>query len=196
MIRKQTWILLAIFVVMAGAAFYLQRHPIKNNANVTPSPTSQASLIKDWLPGDITRITFKDNQGLSVQLAQTEQGDWVLQPDGHAVDAGKVEEIRTEITSTRVITNLDPGYDLAAVGLKSPTGILTITNAKGKLVEIHIGQMTPTNNGYYVQIDQDAPSVVSSDAIESILNLISREQLLDLTPTPEASLNPESTSTP
>ncbi|MBE0696921.1 MAG: DUF4340 domain-containing protein [Anaerolineaceae bacterium] len=195
MIRKQTWILLGIFVILAGVAFYLQKNPLKSSSALTPSPVPPVSILKDWKSADITRIDYLDNQGLSVQIEQIAQGSWVLQPEGRPVVLGKIEELRTQILDVRVITTLDPGYDLATVGLSSPSGTITITNAKGDKAAIRIGKITPIATCYYLQINQEQPVVVSNYAIESILDLLKKEQLLDLTPTPEITPSLEVTAT-
>lgn len=196
MIRKQTWILLFIFAVLAGAAFYLQKNPLDIAANATPSPTAQASLVEGWAPADITRLEYQNTQGTTTLLEKRGTSGWVYQPEGQIIDGGKVEELTTEITSARVITSLDSGFDLAAVGLTKSTNSLKLTNANGKIVEIHIGNMTPTKNGYYIQVNQEAPVVVSVGAIQAILDLMTRENLLNLTPTPESSPLPIETKEP
>jgi hypothetical protein len=183
MIRKQTWILLGIFVVLAGAAFYLQKNPIKHDANITPSPTSQAFLLNGWQSADINHIDYKDALGVAIQLEKNSDG-WLLQPDGNSVSTGKVEELLTQITTAQIMASLNPGYDLGAVGLTASSGILTLANIQGVQIEIRIGTKTPTQTGYYVQVDRGAASVVSAGAISSIINLLTKEQLLGLTPTP------------
>jgi len=196
MIRKQTWILLLIFAVLAGGAYYLQQHPIENSAAITPSPTAQPLMIKDWQSSDITMIAFQDNLGMSLSLGKSGEGKWTLQPGEETVEAGKVNELLAEIFSAKVITSLDTGYDLAVVGLATPSKKLSLTHSSGKQMEIKIGQATPTNNGYYVQVAQDAPVVISKGAIDSIVGLLTRESLLDLTPTPAATTTSVPTETP
>jgi hypothetical protein len=196
MVRKQTWILLGIFIVMAGVAFYLQKNPLKSSVALTPSPTPSVSILKDWQSADITSIDYLDNQGSSIQMVQIAQGSWVLQPEAKPVGLGKVEELRTQLLDTQVITTLDPGYDLASVGLSSPSGTITLTNTKGEKAVIRIGKITPIATGYYVQVNQEQPVVVSNYAIEGVLNLLKIEQLLDLTPTPELTPSLENTAAP
>lgn len=195
MIRKQTWILLVIFLILAGGAFYLQKNPIKSLANVTPSPTPQASVLKGWLASDIMQIEYKNDNNETLQLEQDAQGYWVLQPNGLTVDLGKVEEIRTQIVDLQVITNLDPGYDLSGTGLDAPTGVLTITNKDGKKAEIRIGAKTPTGTSYYLKVDDEAPTVCNSGAVNTLVGLLSLQNL-NPTPTPAMTPSPEVTETP
>lgn len=196
MVRKQTWVLLGVFVILIGVAFYLQKNPLKTSAELTPSPTPPISFLPDWTTGDIIRINYQDSQGILIQLEQATNGGWMLQPDGKPVDLGKIEQIRTQILDTQVITTLDSGFDLASIGMSSPAGKITLTNLKGENVEIQIGSKTPIGTGYYVLVDQNRPMVVSSYAVETLLELLKVEALLDLTPTPELTPSLESTTAP
>jgi hypothetical protein len=196
MIRKQTWILLGVFALLAGAAFYLQKNPIKSAASQTPSPTAPVSILKDWVSGDIVRINYQNSQGEAIQLQQVAKDNWMLQPEGKAIALGKIEEIRTQILDTQIITTLNAGYDLASIGVSTPGETITLTSAKGDKATIQIGNKTPIATGYYLQINQNPPVVVNNYSIESILDLLKMANLLDLTPTPEITPSLDVTATP
>lgn len=196
MIRKQTWILLAIFAVLVALAIYLQRNPVASPVDLTPSPTSQSVMLSGWVSSEIVWIEYKDNLGSSIQLEETQSQNWQMQPDGVPIDLGKVEEIRTQILDASVLAILDPGFNLDTVGLVNPTGMLTISNAQGKQTTIKIGDLTPTESGYYVIVDSEAPKVVSRYAIEAFLELLQKNSLLSYTPTPEITSTIEETPEP
>jgi hypothetical protein len=196
MIRKKTWILLGIFVILVGAAIYLQKNPIKPNTALTPNPTAPAALLNGWTSADIQRIEYQDNLGSLITLAQVAQENWVLQPDNKPVGLGKIEQIRTQILDTQVVTALDPGYDLASIGINAPSQTLTLTSTKGTTATIRVGSKTAIGTGYYVQVNQEQPVVVNSYAVEGLLDALKKETLLDLTPTPQLTASPEVTATP
>lgn len=183
MIRKQTWILLAVFIVVLAATIVLEKNPdlLKSSQTSTPSPTSQAMMVEGWQSSDITQIEILDSQGSRLKILQTDEGQWVIDsPDGDAADAGIVEEIRAQITAARTTAFLDPGYDLNSVGLSIPSNTLTIRNAQGRESVIRIGELTPTGAGYYVKVDNAAPAVISKYSIDDILSRLQRDVLVHL----------------
>jgi hypothetical protein len=185
MVRKQTWILLAVFVVLLGATFYLQKNPLPKAAGTTtPSATSAAPILQGWNANDIVWMELKDAQGATILMAQDSEGSWALGQDGkQKVEAGLAEEITAQIASMRPVTTLATGFDLEPVGLKTPARILTIRNKQGKQTEIHIGNVTPTGSGYYVQVDQQAPVVVEKTTVDGTLDLF-QNALPTATPEP------------
>ncbi len=183
MIRKQTWILLAVFIVVLAATIVLEKNPelIQPAQTPTPGPTAQAMMVDGWQSSDITQIEILDSQGSRLKILQNEEGKWLIDsPDGDVADAGIVEEIRTQITAARITAFLDPGYDLNAIGLSIPSNTLTIQDAQGRETIIYIGQLTPTETGYYVKVDNAAPAVVSKYAIDDILRNLQRDVLIQL----------------
>lgn len=191
MIRKQTWILLITFAVLTGFAFYLQKNPLSLQVDVTPSPTTQSSMINDWSIDNLIGISYQDDERDAFILEKDDSNNWIYQPDGQMVGVEKISQLLAEITNAKAISNLDSGYDLTALGLHSPTKIITLIDKNEALLKIQVGQMTPTMNGYYVQVGLNAPIVVSRGAIELILDLLKKETLLDFTPTPIAPTNVE-----
>ncbi len=183
MIRKQTWILLGVFIIALVATIILEKNPelVKSSQAPTSSPTSPGMMLEGWQSNDITWIEILDGQGNRLRILQTTEGKWVIDSEsGDSVDAGVVEEIRSQIAATRTTAYLDPGYDLEAIGLNHPAYTLTVRNIQGRESVIQIGQMTPTQTGYYVKVDNFAPIVVSKYAIDNIVDKLQRDQLISL----------------
>ena len=178
MVRKQTWILIVVFAALLAVAFYLQKNPLPDAADATPSPTAQAHLLEGWQPSDIIQIELRSGQSGSVQVLRDEESGWMLGPEsGAPIEGGKVEAIRSEIAEMLVQAALPAGYDLEAVGLADPAHTLILTKASGEQSEIRVGGATPTASGYYVQVDQQAPVVVSKYSIDSVLDQMTVENL-------------------
>jgi hypothetical protein len=178
MIRKQTWILLAIFIILLGAAFYLRKNPLPEKSEVTPSPTAQARLLEGWQSSDIVWLSVTKGNNPAVQAAQDASGRWMLNEEQPTVvEPGKIEAVQAEIAEALIQASLPANYDLAAVGLDVPTAVISIRNAAGKEVHIQVGTSTPTGTGYYLQVDQQAPVVVSKGAVDSILDQMTMENL-------------------
>ena len=196
MIRKQTTVLIGIFAALLGLTFYLQKNPIAaSNADVTPSATALPAMLPGWTSTDITTMELKDNQaGTTTRLTADAQGNWTEVGEGKAVSLGKVEMIRSEIVNTQAMAALSGSYALDALELSQPAYVLALTNAQGKQSEIHIGKVTPTGSGYYVQVDGQAPVVASKTAVETILDGFKPEKLFDYTPTPVVTTPAETTA--
>jgi hypothetical protein len=178
MIRKQTWFLLAIFAVLLGLAFYLRENPVVGSAGATPTPTSPVILLTGWPTNDIVWIEYQGEPDGMLELSRGENGGWLLGPgEAQAAQAGVVEQISTQIANIRVVTFLDPGYHLAALGLTEPARTIRIGDAQGRTTELRIGRLTPTGSGYYVQVDGQAPAVISKYGADAIFDLLAKNEL-------------------
>ncbi len=201
MVRKQTWILLAVFAVLLAGMFYLQKNPLPSSGSTTPSPTSAAPVLQGWTSSDIVSMEFKDtHQGTTIQISQDAQGNWTLGPDKKKVDTGLAEELRTQIAEFRPIAALPTGLQLQAIGLETPSRILSIRNKQGKQSELRIGNADPTDSGYYVQMDNQPPVVIAKSTIDGTLDLfnnaIPTPTAPPVTPTAAATSKPQATATP
>jgi hypothetical protein len=196
MIRKQTWILLIIFVILAAAVFYFQKNPTTGINQPTPGPTAHLKMVEGWTTGEITRMEFQDELGNTTQLQQDAQGNWVLQPAGKPVSLGKVEELRTQILDATALSILDSNASLEPVGLSKPAVTIILSSSQSRQAVIHIGNLTPTSSGYYVKVNDQPPAVISRFAVESFLSLMKEGALLEYTPTPFFTPAVEATGTP
>jgi hypothetical protein len=156
-------------------------------------------------------MEFKDtHQGTAILISQDAQGNWTLGPDGKKkVDTGLAEELRTQIAEFRPVAALPASLQLQAIGLETPSRILTIRNKQGKQSELRIGNADPTDSGYYVQVDNQPPVVIAKTTIDGTLNLfnnaIPTPTAPPVTPTPataqpqaspKAATNPQPTAAP
>ena len=198
MIRKGTWIVLVVFIVLLGGALYLNQHPIPqvNAGASTPLPTAPPALLEGWQAADITSMDIKGDAG-DLGLVQSVDGGWKLIPDStRPVNAGQVENLRSQLATLRPDLALDTGISLADLGLVTPTNILTVQNKAGQKVVIRIGKLTPTGSGYYAQVGSNTPVVINKSAMDAVLGLLKKDQLVAVTPTPLVSPTPETTATP
>lgn len=189
MIRKQTWILVVIFVILLAVVFYLQKNPLPTTgANVTPSATSPVSLLPGFGAQEIMFVSIK-NGDTSLQLSNN-GGNWVLLPENKPVDVGKAEEIRAQLADLHISANLPASFSVETVGLSTPAQTIALKNSQGKQIEMKIGKMTPTGDGYYVQVDNNNPVVVNKGTIDTLIEQIS---LSNLAPTPTLAITPNPT---
>jgi hypothetical protein len=187
MVRKQTWILLGVFVLLLGVTFYLQKNPLPKKETLTPSPTAQPRLLPGWQGSEIVWMELKESQGSSgIQIVQDEQGNWALGTGGkEKVDTGHAEQMREQFADISTTAALPANYQLDAIGLKAPARFLAIRNKQGKQATINIGNADPTDSGYYVQVDTQSPVVVDKFTLDGLVNLFN-SALPTPTPAPES----------
>ena len=194
MIRKGTWIVLLIFVLLLGVAFYLSKNPLPTSASLTPTATEIPPLLSGWKSSDIVRIDYIGDPG-PLSLSQNPDGSWTVGPENPVpATIAQVEYVRSQLTAIRMNFVLNTTDPMEAVGLAAPTRRLILQNAQGAQVEIRIGKETPTGSGYYIQVDNQTPVVINKFSLDGVLNVLIREQLAAPTPTPE--LLPDTDLTP
>lgn len=184
MIRKQTIILLVVFAALLAVMFYLQQNPLPDPVEATPSVTPQPALLPGWNPEDIIQVSIQHGQNDALTLAKDVEGSWILEPGALSVEAGKVEQLRAQITDLLVMAELETGFDAAATGLAQPALTLAVGNTQGQVTVLKIGGKTPIGSGYYIQVGENAPVVVSTFSVDALLDLTQIEKLASVTPTP------------
>ena len=185
MIRKGTWIVLIIFLLLLGVAIYLSKNPLPSSASVTPTATEIPPLLSGWKSSDITWIEYKADPG-GLTLSQNPDGSWTIGPDNPApATIAEIEAMRTQLVSMRMNFVLNTTDPLDAVGLAMPARIIFLRNASGQQVELRIGKETPTGSGYYIQVDNQVPVVINKFALDTVLDSLARDKLVAPTPTPQ-----------
>src|SRR5512140_3399997 len=110
MVKKQTWILLALFLALAGFAIYQKYNPRTETAgsDVTPVPTE--SPVEYLFPpeqGTITSLTIKDNKGQVIGV-EYKGNAWVItQPFDAVASQATVEEAATQAAALTILNRLE-----------------------------------------------------------------------------------------
>jgi hypothetical protein len=182
MIRRSTWLLVAVFVVVLGGAVYWQQRPAASAENeATPIPAAQP--LFPVTPEELVRLQVQETSGGAVILEREAGGLWELvQPAGAETDPAQVETKLSQLTSLRIKTSLEPAADLSIFGLDSPAYRVSLRTTDGQDYGLVIGDLTPTGDGYYVQLNGNPPQVVNKISMESFLGILDEPPIL---------LNPE-----
>ncbi len=168
MIRRSTWIVFGIFLIVAIVVILLTKTPNAPLAgSQTPEPTVVPRMIQDWNLEEITRATLIRAIGGTTDLVKQSDGKWMNQGVG-IVPAGRVEELLSELLATRILAELPADYSLESLYLVNPGQTILLESSSGKKLEIRVGGITPTGNGYYVRVQDNPPVVVSRYAIEAV----------------------------
>ena len=196
MIRRSTWIVFGIFIVVALTAIFLMKSPsspLPANGISTPSVTPAPRVMEGWDESMVASLALENSDGNGQQLTRSSDGSWTNESQQGPVEVGKVEQIISELMALRVMTVMPADYSLDALELTSPTQKIIITSQEGKKVDFIIGRLTPTGNGYYVRIDNRSPIVVSNYAVDGVTQLFAEIQA---TPTSQVTLTVDATAAP
>lgn len=195
MIRRSTWILLVIFAALVGLTIYLQKNKEATQEMASTFPTPSVKTLFSAEEGLPFRIHIEASTGETVEVARNVDNVWVLKmPIEAAADQGLVEGAASQITSLRVLNEVQLGPEV--VGLDRPAYLLKISFTNGKEHEVAIGSLTPTESGYYVRVDQGQTVIVTKSGIDSLIELLKSPPYAE-TPTPSPTpVLPTETPTP
>lgn len=193
MIRRNTRIMLGVFVVLVAVALVVSR---TSSGEPELTPTAAPEPVWNLQSSDIVGITVEDLAGGQViELTRDEQDLWrMVQPQEMAVDAARVERAASWLAAPRPRAEiLDPG-DLSAFELDSPQYRIGVQTADGDQLQLTIGREAPTGGSRYALVGaQLGVKVFSSAGLDEVLQL--GPDLLP-TATPEPSATPTGTSAP
>jgi hypothetical protein len=186
MIRRSTWILLAIFIVGVGAVFYLDKYPI-SSASVTPTATLLPPLFNNVSYDNLVMIEIQNNSGSAIQLKRNPDKTWgFTNIQGKSPDQGKVQELLFTLTGLTVTEGLNGSIALESVGLTTPTNTITLQDETGTKNILRIGAATSIGSGYYVQVNQNNPEIIDKTTIDNLIGLFNLANLVMATPTSES----------
>ena len=203
MIRRSTWVVLALFAVSLLAVFLWQRSKDRETSLATPTPGATQKNYLFEFSDNIVALRLERVGDKSVEFRRDEQNQWIMNwPEGIEIDSAAAESTITQLATLPIATILEESPGLHATGLEPPVYRMLITLDSGDQVIANIGDSTPTGSGYYVLTGERRIFIVSKYSLEPILQLVDKPPLKP-TPTPGASLetpslteSPEATVTP
>jgi Domain of unknown function (DUF4340) len=195
--RRNTIILVVIFVALAGYVIYIQsRNQAGNQASTTPSPTPVT--VFDFLTDNAVKFQVSDLHKNQTVVVSRQGQDWHMeQPKDSATDPVRVGDALDSIAhldATRVLTNTT---ELSAYGLVTPTIEVRVTLSDTTQSLLHIGDATLDQSDYYALKGGDKQVyLISSATVDTLRNYLD-EPPYPPTPTltPLPTLTPSSTPT-
>jgi hypothetical protein len=183
MIRRSTWITLALFAwLLAFAIYWTAFRAPQSQVDSTPAPMPPWSISLTEITG--LKIEYFGT-GEAIELSRDPEGGWLQSlPLQGAVDGELVEQSMSWLIYPSVSREIDMNGDLTQFGLSEPRASVTIHLVDGSNRVLLIGDDTPTSNLTYTLVP-DSPTVLlmSQYNVNSILDLVGLE--LAPTPTPE-----------
>jgi Domain of unknown function (DUF4340) len=200
MIRRNTLIVLGLFILLLGGTLIWQRTKGKTTGAEATATSETAPLIS-YDETSMQSISLQAADNRRVKLVRGEDGNWKLSyPPAEATDAEAVKTAIFQLLSVRISSIPQTVPDLKTVGLDQAAYTILIELKDGKQYLINVGNITPTESGYYVLTPDRTVYIVSKYNLDNFIKLLENPPIL-LTPTPsqavpEIPTPPESTSTP
>ena len=207
MIRRSTWVLVVVFVVLAGVAWWAREQKTAADAEATAEPTAtpQPRLLPDLEPDAVVRIVLEEPatqrrvvlvrvEATPTPAAEDAAGtpaaaepQWAVEEpaDAKPPEAWRVNSALEGLVYARVLATLPPDTDPATVGLAGPAQRIVLETRDGRTVTLWIGASTPLQNGYYLRVNEDTTIVaVGQYAVGSLWDLLDELAPATATPTP------------
>ncbi len=174
MIRRSTWIALALFAAVLAFAWGFRRYQDQKAASVTPTLAAGNEKLLDVDESELASLRVEDDQGKFLVLGRNLEGMWIiLEPQGGGeTDTAAAESAITQLLALRAQFTLEMPDDLEKFGLATPQYTITVSSNGGEKHEIQVGSEAPAVSGYYVRLDGGAPQVVSKFSVDPILNMV------------------------
>ncbi len=169
MIRRTTWILLAVFALLLGVTFYLKRNPIEGQSeDLLPTP---APLLISFDPlGETATLRLRDAEGREVVLQRRERDSWLVEGEPpRPADALTVMQGLNQLAALQVLSPVEADVPASALGLAPPQARLEFDLTDGRRVTLSVGALTPVGTGYYLQMDDAPPVVVEKYPVDGVL---------------------------
>ena len=193
MVRRPTWILLLVFAILVGFAWFFQRYQAnKANNAATATPTTSLINLYDLTNTQDKEINITDNAGDKIDLYRDSgSSKWAIAdvPVDQA-DSFQIESISTQLFSLQVQEALTQTPPLDSIGLVTPAYTITMTTSDGTQLITNVGTQTAIGSGYYVRVGSGPVVIVDKVVMDDILNLVKNPPLL-----PTATLEVTSTET-
>jgi Domain of unknown function (DUF4340) len=192
MVKRPTWILLVLLVLVVGAYFLIKNHPLKK-AEPTPTTSGNGYLVTPS-DGVLQSLRIYKKKGQNFQMQRDLSKTWVITaPTSTVADQALAGAAETQVNALRIITMLESPPDPNTVGLDAPSYTMELEFVSGISHKLEVGILTPTSSGYYVRFDDGKIYVISQSGIDALSNLLTAPPY-PATETPSPTV--ESISTP
>ena len=189
MIRRSTWIIFGIFILLIAIVLIWQR--IQQNQQAQITPTAATSFLFDLGGKSITGIAISGPGGQTVSAKKDSDGNWILEePAGQPADIGRIDAAVGTASGLQVLSTLNKAGDLETLGLNPASYQIELTLNNGTQLHAFVGGLTPTQSGYNVFIEGQPLKIVERYSLEDVLTIFNDPPILQPAPTEENLLQP------
>ncbi len=172
MIKRPTWILLIILGVVLVAYIVIKNRIPATTTTATPTALGDNFLVTA-ADGTLQSLRISDYNNNVVEMKRDSSGTWVVTlPTPAPADQALAGAAETQVGALRIVTTLDSQLSLTDAGLDTPAYTINLTFTSGLTHVIEVGNLTPSNSGYYVRYDSGNLYVISQAGIDALLNLL------------------------
>lgn len=196
MIRRSTWIVLIVFIVLLGALLFWQQSNFSQQAEPTATPRTK---VFDFDLDQMVAFSVANADGEQVSFAKADDGTWTLvQPEGELDPAAGFETKLNLFGAMRAMNVLESPPQMDEIGLDKPAYKVRISLNDGSESTLLVGSETPTGSGYYVHLDGGQVLVIERSTINDVTGLIDTPPLVkpEATDAINADQTPEATGLP
>lgn len=179
MIRKSTWILFALFLVILAFGIYLSKSDGILNKEKTATPVTVEKALPEISMDKATGISYTKLKMNLISLSKNNNGVWTLSSDPQkTINQARLSEIFSNLNSLEVMTKMNSSSKVEELGLLPPAQEINILGSEGTQIQVKIGNLTPTESGYYLQVENGVPIIVGKGGLETIVGLLTPENLM------------------
>ncbi len=187
MVRRSTWIVLGLFVLVIGFALIFERFQAnKTEVTATATPVVAAVKLYDVTNTQVNEIIITASGGGKIDLYRDpETSNWVITdvPVDQA-DSAQIDSISQQLLSLQIQETFTQTLTLASIGLETPAYTITLTTVDGNQIITEIGSPNAIGDGYYVRVDSGQVVLVDKVVLDDVISFINQPPVLP-TPTPE-----------
>ncbi len=198
MVRRSTWIVLGLFILLVGFALYFQRYQANKVANEpTATPTLSPEYLYNLGDAQIDNFKITDNTGNYIQLYRDPVSlKWAI--EGVPADTANSTLIASasgQLAKLQVEQTITDTLPLATIGLDTPSYTITLTTSAGSQLVTYVGLQTAIGTGYYIKDETGKIMIVNKSIMDDILKLLITPPLMP-TATPEITTTEVATPAP
>lgn len=181
MVRRSTWIVLGLFVLLVGFTLLFQRYQANKSAyTATTTPTIAPVYLFNLGDARVDEIKIDDSTGKNIDLKRdSASSSWsIVGTPADQADSSSIESMSTQLISIKVQETLTETLPLASIGLEPATYTITVTTSTGSQLVTYVGAQTAIGSGYYIRNDTGQLMIVDKTSMDDILNLLKNPPLL------------------
>lgn len=194
MIRRQTWFILGLFVVLLAGTLFWQQTKQKNapEETATVATPDQEENLFDPTGAGISYVKIQRvEDGTTLEMEKRAEGWELLLPKAWATESSTIESAITSLFSARIVAKPTGATDLTVLGLQPPVYRVQIGLENGQKITMNIGKAAGAGTGYYVLTDARVVYIVNKFSLDALIGMVDTPPIMPtptLEPTPEPTL--------
>jgi len=182
MVTRTTRILLGVFVVLLLVAILISRQSGEEPADLSFTPAPSLALFEFGVEA-IQRFEARNLDGQVIAFERTGTGWQSFEPAASEAetDSVRISNLLSQLVTVRVVNSQPIEAPFSVIGLEFAPHQFTVVLSDGRTFVVRIGEKSATSTGYYVQVNGEAPVLITKATVDLVIGLFAAPPLL---PTP------------